>query len=68
MSFYFPLLNSLYFEYGLLFCVFNDAVFMPHRAFQLGLVWLVYLRDGLTAFLVENCVTLGQELVIACIV
>ena len=46
MSFDFPLLNSLHFEDDFLFCMFNDAVFIPHRAFQLGLVWLVYLRDG----------------------
>ena len=37
----FPVLNSLHFEYDLLLCVFNDGVFMPHRAFQLGLLWLV---------------------------
>ena len=46
MSFDFPLLDSLNFEYDLLFCVFNEAVFMPHGAFQLGLSWFVYLRDG----------------------
>ena len=27
MSVYFPILNSLDFEYDLLFCVFNDGVF-----------------------------------------
>ena len=41
MSFDFPLLNSLHFEYDLLFCVFNDGVFMPHRAFQFGFAWLI---------------------------
>ena len=41
MNFDFPLLRSLHFEYDLLFCVFNDGIFMPHRAFHLGLVWLV---------------------------
>ena len=33
MSFDFPILNSLHFDYGLLFCVFSDGVFIPHRAF-----------------------------------
>ena len=27
MSFDFPILNYLHFEYALLFCVFNDSVF-----------------------------------------
>ena len=64
MIFEFPLLNSLRFEYDLLFRVFNDGVFMPHRAFQLGSFKCLIV---LTAFLVEICVMLGQKLIIACI-
>ena len=70
LSFDFPVLNSLHFEYVFLFCVFNDAVLMPHRAFQLGLVWLVHVRDSFNRpFLLRLVlVMLGQELIIACFV
>ena len=68
MSFDFPILNCLHFEYDLLFWAFNDGVLMPHRAFQQCLVWLVYkCVIVLTAFLFEICAMLGQELIIACI-
>ena len=68
MDFDFPLLRSLHFEYDLLFCVFNDGIFMPHRAFHLGLVWLVRCVIVLTAFLVKIRVMLKQELIAACTV
>ena len=70
MSFDFPLLNSLHFEHDLLFCMFNDAFLMPHRAFQLGWFGSFTCVIVLTAFLVEPdlCNRLGQELIIACIV
>ena len=68
MIFQFPLLNSVRFEYDFLFRVFNDVFFIPHRAFQLGWLGSFKCLIVLTAFLVEICVMLGQELIIACIV
>ena len=52
MIFDFPLLNSLHFEYDLLFCVFNDSVFIPHMTFQLGLFGSFKGVIVLTAFVV----------------
>ena len=55
------------------FSLFSKTVFlMPHRAFQLGLVWLVYkCVIVLTAFLVEIFAMflklIIKELIIACI-
>ena len=58
MSFDFPVLNSLHFEYDLLFCVFNNAVFIPHRAFT---SWVLFgsltCVIVLTVFLVEISVS-----------
>ena len=58
MIFDFPLLNSLHFEYDLLFCVFNGSVFMPHMSFQLGLLGSFKFVIALTAFVIEICVML----------
>ena len=69
MSFDFPLqFNPLHFEYDLLFCLFNDGVLCHIGHFSW--VWFGSLKCVivLTACLVEICVMLGRELIIACIV
>ena len=39
MSFDFPILNSVHFEYVLLICVFNDSVFDATKGILAGFGW-----------------------------
>ena len=66
MSFDFPLLNSLHITS---YSVCSTTLFLCHIG-HFSWVWLGSLTSVivLTAFLVEICVMLGQELIIACVV
>ena len=71
MSLDFPLLNSLHFEYDLILYVKRRCfyVFLCHIG-HVSWVWSGSFKCVivLTAFLVEICVMLAQELIIACTV